>query len=212
MSELLIAGGELVDRAGYGGYALLVGAVFIALLTSFPISPLCLVGGLAVGYAALPVILAGATAGSAVAALLSRYLLRARFAAALTTRPTLKAVVQAIEEGGWWVIFLLRFSSPVPGTLLSYGVGLTRVGLWTFCSANTAAMLIPVSLLVAIGAAGRAALEGSAISKIQAALLGVGLLSSVAAATTVTKRARLHLQRAARSEAAEEPQSRLEGG
>jgi uncharacterized membrane protein YdjX (TVP38/TMEM64 family) len=179
-----------VNGLGYVGYALLSFALVLAVLGFVPVSPLCLGAGLAFGLPVLPIVLIALTAGSAAAALVSRYLLRARFAAGLIGRPRLRAVVEAIERDGWWVICLLRFSSPVHASVLCYAVGLTRISVWSLSSACLVGMAIPVAMLVSLGATGRTALEGSAFPVVQVGIVSVSVLITATAVFLVAKRTR----------------------
>src|SRR3954468_16054229 len=95
--------------------AFVLGALFFV-----PRLPLCLAGGLTLGFAALPISAVSATAGAVLAFLASRHLLRSRFARAIRHRPAWQAVVEATDHEGWRLIVLLRLASPVPGAVTNY--------------------------------------------------------------------------------------------
>jgi uncharacterized membrane protein YdjX (TVP38/TMEM64 family) len=190
MSSLLSTLVAQVTELGYAGYLLLGLALVLAVLAFVPVSPLCVAAGLAYGPPAIPVVLAALTVGSVGAMLVSRHLLQARFGAALAQRPRLRAAIDAVERDGWWVICLLRFSSPMPATLLCYAVGLTRIGLLSFASACLAGMFVPVVLLVALGAAGHTALIADTLPAAQFAVTAAGLVMAAIAATLVARRTR----------------------
>jgi uncharacterized membrane protein YdjX (TVP38/TMEM64 family) len=190
VSELLVIIAGHFHALGLAGYALLTLAVTLAVPAFVPTAAMALAAGLALGFSAIPAVLVGATAGSALAAAISRHLLRSRVAAVLATRPTLGALVAAVESEGWRVILLLRFGSPVPGALLSYAVGLTRIGMWRFSSATFLGKALPLTLLGSIGATGRAALERSELPVLQLSLLVAGVVATTLAAGLVARRFR----------------------
>jgi uncharacterized membrane protein YdjX (TVP38/TMEM64 family) len=192
--EVLTAFAGHFHEAGPVGHAILVFAVALGVVVFVPSGAMALAAGVALGLTAAPAVIVGATAGSAAAALISRHLLRDRVAAAVARRPQLRAVLEALEHDGWWVVCLLRLGSPVPGALLSYGVGVTGIGMARFCSATLVGKTLPLTVLVSVGAAGRAALERAEIPTAQLVLLGAGLVSTALAVALVARRVRAILR------------------
>jgi uncharacterized membrane protein YdjX (TVP38/TMEM64 family) len=150
---------------------------------------LCLLGGAAFGFWAVPAIVIGTTAGAAAAFLLSRHVVRARFTSAVARRPSLGAYLHSIETDGWTVVFLLRLGSPIPGLALNYSAGLTGIPLRVFSGATFAGIIPHVVALVWLGALGRAVLDAPEVRLLQAAFLGVGLITTVLAGSMVARRA-----------------------
>src|SRR5262245_60240656 len=109
--DLIRAWGEL----GAAGFALLAATFVLGALAFVPRAPLCLIGGLVFGLAAIPIALLASTAGAVTAFLLSRHLMHARVRRALDRRPRLAAAAAAVE--GWQLVGLLRLS-PFPGTAM----------------------------------------------------------------------------------------------
>jgi hypothetical protein len=104
-------------------------------------------------------------------------------------------VDRAIAEGGWKVVALLRLSPAMPFSAGNYLFGLTAVSFWPYVLASWAAMLPGTFLYVYLGHAGRVAAAGTARSPAEWALLGVGLLATIAVTVYVTRLARRAMSR-----------------
>ena len=66
------------------------------------------------------------TAAVAISFPLARTLLRSRIEGLAMRKPAFRAIDDAIAEGGWKIVGLLRLSPVVPFTALNYFLGLTR--------------------------------------------------------------------------------------
>jgi uncharacterized membrane protein YdjX (TVP38/TMEM64 family) len=194
LSEVLATFAEHFHGFGLAGHGMLAATVALGIVVFVPAGAMALAAGIALGLTSAPAVLVGATAGSVAAALLSRYLLRDRIAAVVARRPQLRTLIEAVEHEGWWIVCLLRMGSPVPGALLSYCVGLTGIGMARFCSATLIGKALPLTLLVSLGATGRAAVERSEIPAAQLALLGAGLVTTALAVALVMRRMRASLR------------------
>jgi uncharacterized membrane protein YdjX (TVP38/TMEM64 family) len=184
---------ELLPSPGFhwmGGSLLLAIAVAVGVPLFVPSAPMALAAGAAWGLASAPWVLIGATAGSAAAAFLTRRLLRARVDRAVARRPLLRALVGAVEQEGWRVIFLLRLGCPVPGALVSYSAGLTGIGLLPFSLATAAGKAGPLTAIVWLGSVGRAALQTPDVSTLQLALAAIGAAATVGVSVVVGRRMR----------------------
>ena len=161
----------------------------------------------------------GATSGAALAFLIARHLARGRVERALRGDPRLVALDRAIASGGWKVVALTRLSPVVPFNLQNYAYGLTGIGFWPYILTSWAAMLPGALLYASLGHAGRAGLEaaaaggeggGRARTPAEWALIGVGLVATVAATAFVARLARASFRRMAGADAtrAERPDAR----
>jgi uncharacterized membrane protein YdjX (TVP38/TMEM64 family) len=140
----------------------------------------------------------GATAGAALAFLVSRYLARRRAERWIQTRPRFDAVDRAVGREGFKVVLLTRLSPVFPFIFLNYGFGLTRVGFWPYAVASFVGMLPGTLLYVYLGSLGRAGLEaasgvGSASGLKLAANLA-GLAATLLVTVLVTRTARRALR------------------
>jgi len=138
------------------------------------------------------------TLGATAAFLVGKYLARDWVSKKLEAFPKFKAVDEAVAEGGWRVVGLIRLSPAFPFNLLNYAFGLTQVKLRDYIIASWAGMLPGTIMYVYVGSlAGDLATLGAggrAKSPAEWALYGVGLLATVGVTIYVTKIARKALQ------------------
>ena len=180
-----------------GNWAPLVFAVMYAVAVVFlaPGSVLTLAAGAMFGPAwGLLAASLGATAGAVVAFIIARAAGRQRFAGLIENHPRFRAVDQAIGDGGWKVVALLRLTPFVPFSLSNYLFGLTSVGFVPYVLASWLFMLPGGFMWVYFGHVGRegvaaASGAGSASALIWATRL-VALIASVAVVLYITARAR----------------------
>ncbi|MBX3472749.1 MAG: TVP38/TMEM64 family protein, partial [Planctomycetes bacterium] len=104
--------------------------------------------------------LGASTIAATAAFLLARTAARAAVERAARRHPRFAAVDEAVGEGGWRVVALLRLAPVVPFVALNYLLGLTPVRLGPYVLASWAAMLPATVVYVALGHLGRAGLEG----------------------------------------------------
>lgn len=104
------------------------------------------------------------------------------------------AIDQAIAEGGWKIVALLRLSPAIPFNLQNYLYGLTPVAFWPYVLASWIAMLPGTFMYVYLGHLAGSAIAGDRQrSPLQWALLVVGLLATVAVTVYVTRLAKRKL-------------------
>jgi uncharacterized membrane protein YdjX (TVP38/TMEM64 family) len=174
---------------------LLYGAVYvIAVLLFVPGSLLTLAAGALFGvfWGTVLVSLASTTA-AALAFLISRHLARRAVERLARRDERFAAIDQAIRDGGWRIVMLLRLSPLVPFGLSNYLYGLTPVAFGPYVLASWIAMLPATVLYVSIGAAGRAAATGGR-SPLEWTLVGVGLAATLVATVMITRTARRKLR------------------
>jgi uncharacterized membrane protein YdjX (TVP38/TMEM64 family) len=141
-----------------------------------------------------------AVLGSSLAFLVARYVAREAIARRLASNPRFAAVDRAVGHEGRKIVFLLRLSPLFPFILLNYALGLTTVRFADYVLASVG--MIPGTLLyVYYGklAGDVAALAGGAPVERGAgywAVLGLGLVASIAVATVVGRMAKRALDEA----------------
>jgi uncharacterized membrane protein YdjX (TVP38/TMEM64 family) len=185
MSELTHGVMEWMGNFGATGFL----AMFI--LSSFVLVPrplLCTLAGYILGFWAIPVALAGTLLGSGLALLSARYLLRAPVGRMLAKRPWIGATMQAMHMEGFRLIALLRLCSPVPGCLLNYFVGLTRISLLTFMTASLIGLTPQIILFVHLGVAGQMAASTTGTPMVLQFILNVAGLAVLALGVVVIRR------------------------
>ena len=138
------------------------------------------------------------TVAAALAFLISRYLARDAVERAARTRPRFAAVDQAVAQGGWKVVMLLRLSPVFPYSILNYLFGVTGVRFLPYVLASWIGMLPGALLYVYLGHAGRAGLEAATgaagRSTGEWALLGAGLVATLVATVYLTRLAQRRLR------------------
>src|SRR5262245_11810977 len=161
------------------------GLIYVAaVVLVVPASTLTLVAGTIFGLAtALITVSLASTTGAAVAFLISRHLARRRVVQMTKDSPRFSAIDQAINEGGWKIVALLRLSPAIPFNLQNYLYGVTGIPFWTCVLTSWVAMLPGTFLYVYLGYAAKVSVEASAgkesKSPAEWALLAVGLLATL---------------------------------
>ena len=185
--------------AGVGPWgAVVYGLVYVVCALLFvPGSLLTIGAGLAFGLVGGTVIVSlASTATAALAFLIARHFARERVEAMARRDRRFEAIDRAVAEKGWKVVALLRLSPVVPFSLSNYLYGLTSVRFLPYVVTSWAAMLPATILYVWLGAAGGAAAaagRGDGRSGLEWALLGAGLVATVAVTVLLTRAARQQL-------------------
>lgn len=179
--------------AGLGPWGPIIFALIYAVwaVAFLPGSALTLAGGaifgLGWGFAA---VICGATLGAALSFLIARYVAREKVSKMARRNPKFGAIDQAIEEGGWKIVALLRLSPAIPFNLQNYLYGLTPIRFWP-CVLTSAIFMMPGTLLYVylgyVGGQGLAAASGGGVGAERWALIGVGLAATVGVTVYVTK-------------------------
>jgi uncharacterized membrane protein YdjX (TVP38/TMEM64 family) len=175
---------------GPAGLLLLAALFFFGAVVFLPRPAACLFGGATVGFWAIPIGLVSTTAGAVAALLLARTFFRERLITMAASQPRWRAVIEAVEAEGWRLVALLRVASPVPGSLLSYLFGLTRIGVGPFAAATFAGCIPQVVTFVALGVAARTMLDKEPVSHAVLIFGVVGLIMVASAVTLVVRRMR----------------------
>ena len=174
--------------------AVAFGAIYVVAALAFvPGSVITLAAGAIfdVAWGTVVVSIASTTA-AALAFLIARHLARARVERLARKDERFAAIDQAIREGGWKIVALLRLSPVVPFSLSNYLYGLTPVAFGPYVLASWAAMLPATVLYVSIGAAGRAAAGGSR-SPAEWAFFAIGIAATLVVTVMITRQARRRL-------------------
>ena len=185
-----------VRAHGILGAAVYVAAYVVAVLLFVPGSVLTLGAGAIFGvlWGTVLVSLASTTA-AALAFLIARHLARASVERWARGDRRFAALDQAIKDGGWRIVALLRLSPVVPFSLSNYLYGVTPVPFAPYVLASWVAMLPATIVYVSLGAAGRAA-AGGHHRPAEWALIGVGVAASLVATVMITRAARRRLHAA----------------
>jgi uncharacterized membrane protein YdjX (TVP38/TMEM64 family) len=178
----------------WGPVAFIVGYV-LAAVAFVPGSLLTLAAGAIFGLVRGSLyVIVGATLGATAAFLVSRYLVRGRVEQRVRSDARFRAIDDAVGTQGRRIVFLLRLSPVLPYNLLNYALGVTRVRLVDFVLG--CAGMLPGTVLyvyygklagdVASAVGGAAPPRGAAYY----AVLGLGLVATIAVTVVVTRLAR----------------------
>ena len=204
-----------VSGLGPRGMLVYVGVYVLATILLLPGSVLTIGAGFLFGVLrGSLVVSAGSTIGAAFAFLISRYVARKWVIGKAAQSPRFAAIDRAIGQQGWKIVGLLRLSPALPFNLSNYLYGLTSVRFVPYVLASWLGMLPGTIMYVYLGTAGRAGLDAAAGAEErswqQDALLGVGLLATVAVTILITRIARNALKEAEASRRFREVNEALE--
>jgi uncharacterized membrane protein YdjX (TVP38/TMEM64 family) len=158
--------------------------------------PLTVAAGAAFGFVkGVAISLVVAFVGASLAFLASRYLIRHSVQGIIARRPKLKAVDEAIRDGGWRAVALLQMSPAVPFGLQNYFLGATRVRLRDYLIGTAITGLPSTLIYVGAGAGGR--FVGSFDNRLKWVGLAVGIAVTVALSIWINRMAKKRLARGA---------------
>jgi len=188
---------QWIEGLGIWGGIVFVAVYAIATLLLAPGALFTLTAGLVFGLAwGFLVVMIGATLGAALAFLIARYLLREKIRQAMHKRPKFQAVDEAVSEGGWKIVLLLRLSPLVPFNLQNYFFGITDIKFWQYIGATFAGIIPGAFLYLYLGAVGGALTGDSEWGTAQWIFFGIGLAATIAMAVLVTIKAKKKLEAA----------------
>lgn len=187
-------------NAGLAGIAVFALVYVVATVLMLPGSILTLGAGFAYGpVAGLLVASPASMLAAAVAFTLGRTVARGWVSRRVAANRKLAAIDEAVAQGGFKMVLLLRLSPIVPFNLLNYALGLTRMSLGRYVLASFIGMLPGTFLYVYLGSLVTSAsqlLTAGATEKppwAQALYWG-GLLATVVVTVLITQRARRALR------------------
>ena len=184
-----------VASLGAWGPVAFVAGYSIAPVVFAPAFLLTIAAGALFGFVkGVILVMIGATIGATLAFLTGRYLARHFVEGLLRRQPRLQVIDRAVERHGFRLVALLRMSPAVPFVLLNYALGLSRIKLLDFVAASIG-MLPVVAMYVYTGkVAGDLASLASGTAQprgpLYYAMIGLGLVSTIAVTVYVTRIAR----------------------
>jgi uncharacterized membrane protein YdjX (TVP38/TMEM64 family) len=141
------------------------------------------------------------TTAAGLAFLIARYFARHGISRTIHHYRRLDALDQAVAEGGWKIVALLRLSPAVPFTLQNYLYGLTGIRFWPYLLTSWLAMLPGTVLYIELGHVGRASIEAAngqrARTPAEWTMLTIGFLATAAVTLYITRLARQALRQRA---------------
>jgi len=203
-----------VSGLGFWGPVVLAAVYVVATVLFVPGTILTLAAGAVFGLGiGLVTVSIGSTLGASLAFLIARYGARDKIAAMAEKNRRFGAIDRAIGEGGWKIVALLRLSPAIPFNVQNYIYGLTPIRFWPFAVTSWIAMLPGTFLYVYLGH-----ITGAALGPERErgwgewAMLGVGLLATIAVTIYVTRLARRKLQEQMEAEPEAEESANITAG
>jgi uncharacterized membrane protein YdjX (TVP38/TMEM64 family) len=190
LAEQLLAFARGCESLGFIGLCILVLVFAAGTLSFMPRFTFYSIGGAVFGLAAIPAALIGSLIGAAAAFLLARTWLHDAFQRQVEQRPKWRRVFAAIDAEGWRIVVLTRFASPLPGGMINYLFGLTRIAFVPYMIATAGGLLPPVAMFAGLGMLGRIALSDAEPSPGEAAVSAVSFIVIAVIATLIVRRMR----------------------
>lgn len=185
---------EFLNGLGPWGPIAFVFIYILATVAMLPASVLTLLGaavfGFWIAYAAVTV---GSVIGAAFAFLIARYAARKKVEQVAKSYPKFAAIDEAISEGGWRIVALLRLSPAVPFNLQNYLYGLTKIRFWPYVLVSWLAMIPGTMTYVYLGHAAGQAVGQRERTPVEWVLLGLGVVATITVTVYVTRIAKRKL-------------------
>ena len=185
---------------GVIGAALFAVLIAVSSLCLLPASPFIIAASAVFGFSlGLLTSAVGIILGAASGYFLSRLFLRKDVADQLKSRPSFKAIDQAIAEEGWKIVLLLRLC-PIPFGLANYLYGLTAIPFLPYLITTLLGAVPGLLLFSHLGSAGKAGLQALASGNLnkgggEIVLLGLSLAATIVLVVLLPRIARRALEK-----------------
>jgi uncharacterized membrane protein YdjX (TVP38/TMEM64 family) len=187
--------GLWIDSLGVWGPVAYAGIYAAGVVLALPGSLLTLLGGALFGLVkGVFTVFIGATVGSSLAFLISRYVARDWVARRLARSAGLARIDRAVGQQGFRIVLLMRLSPVFPFTALNFMLGLTRVRFADYVMASIG--MVPGTLLFVyygrlIGDVAQIAAGVKPPSSwVDTLIFGVGLVAAIVVSVLVARLAR----------------------
>lgn len=173
---------KFAEDSGPKGVLIFAATYILATLCLFPCALLTVAAGVMYGLWGIPLVVASATTGAAIAFVIARYLAFDRVDRLLEKRPFTRALKAAIENEGLKFMVLLRVSPLVPFNVNNYLLGVAPVTFRSYILATFIGTLPGTILYIYLGTFGRgqSAQQGIKWLMFAAGLLAILLLGRLA--------------------------------
>jgi len=179
-----------IDGAGLWGPVVYMLVYALAVVLLMPGSLLALSAGFAYGLWGVPLAVAAATAGAALSFLIGRYVAGERLRTLSNRRLLLRALENAVIEGGGRFVGLVRLSPLLPFGLLNYYFGITRIPFRQYLAGTLLGIIPGTSVNVLLASAGYAYTLGGMRHPLKLGLLAIGVVVTVYVCRSVMLRVR----------------------
>lgn len=193
---MLTSAMDWIESQGPIGMVVFILLYIVACVFALPGSVLTLGAGatygLPIGFALVSV---GSTLGATATFVIARYLARDAVASKVESRPSFKAMDDAVANQGWKIVFLTRLSPLFPFNLQNYGYGLTKVSLPAYVLASWIGMIPGTVLYTYVGTLGGQAAEGGTTTG-EWILRAIALVATIAVTVIISRIAKKALNQA----------------
>jgi len=179
-----------IDGAGLWGPVVYMLVYALAVVLLMPGSLLALSAGFAYGLWGVPLAVAAATAGAALSFLIGRYVAGERLRTLSNRRLLLRALENAVIEGGGRFVGLVRLSPLLPFGLLNYYFGITRIPFRQYLAGTLLGIIPGTSVNVVLASAGYAYALGGMLHPLKLVLLAIGVVVTLYVCRSVVLRVR----------------------
>jgi uncharacterized membrane protein YdjX (TVP38/TMEM64 family) len=190
VTERLFAFAQAWAELGFLGLCALALVFALGTLSFMPRFTFYSIGGAVFGLAAVPAAIIGSSIGAAAAFLLARTWLHGAFQREVERRPKWRRVFASIDAEGWRIVVLTRFVSPLPGGMINYLFGLTRIAFVPYIVATACGLLPPVAMFAGLGMLGRTALSDNEPVPMEAAISAASIIVIGMTAMLIVRRMR----------------------
>jgi uncharacterized membrane protein YdjX (TVP38/TMEM64 family) len=195
--ESLITGLEWVEGLGAWSYLVITVAYIVGSIAMFPSIVITTLAGFlfGIGKGMLAAWIASVL-GAVSAFLVGRYVARDWVAEQIKQRPRLRALDRAVGENGFKIVVLTRLSPVFPFNFLNYAYALTNISVRDYFMASLVGMIPGTIFYVSVGAVAKdltMLVSGEATlgnTWIKTAMLGLGVLATLAVTIVVARLAK----------------------
>lgn len=146
-----------------------------------PRAVVCIGAGAVLGWAAILPALLGSALGGTLGFVLARFVLGGLIRRVVARRPKVDVVMRAIAAEGWRVLGLLRLASPVPGPIINFACGVSRMRFGEYILTSVIGITPQTVLFIYLGRTGSAALASRSPWSLNSLTAAVGVLLTVVA-------------------------------
>lgn len=142
---------ELMTGLGILGVIAFCLAYACGTILLIPASLMSMAAGVAYGFWGFPVVMVGASIGASFAFLIARYSAKEKVKKYFKKNPKIRVLEEAVNNGGWKMVALLRLSPIFPFNFQNYFYGITEIGFWPYIITTFIAVIPGKALCVYLG-------------------------------------------------------------
>lgn len=146
-----------------------------------PRAVVCIGAGVTLGWAALFPAMLGSAMGATLGFVLARFVLGGAIRRFAARRPGVGAALRAVEAEGWRVLGLLRLGSPVPGPVINFACGVSRMGIVEYLVTSVVCILPQTVLFIYLGRTGGEVVTSHSLFSVNGLTAVLGIVLTILA-------------------------------